>query len=169
MSLASVEGGRVLAKNSVVLIVSDSMQQTVWMLLLVCLQNLFHVLVDVVRGLDRGRQVHDRFPSDVSLLMVILNLNVNDMDRSVEVSSSGQQIIADRVETSFFTGNDDVCDCLALLPPFWRQFYSSVPVKHLQKPVCGVKPRILGLELFVNIVVRRPECIDVWLVYCGTR
>lgn len=144
------------------------------MLLLVCLQDLFHVLVDVVRGLDlsktarsaaarkqkavetyRGRQVHDRFPSDVSLLMVILNLNVNDMDRSVEVSSSGQQIcpkisrheecrmtrvptIADRVETSFFTGNDDVCDCLALLPPFWRQFYSSVPVKHLQKPVCGV-------------------------------
>lgn len=47
-------GGSVVLKRG--LVVGDTMQNVMGMLLLMCTQNLVHVFVDVLRGLNLGEE-----------------------------------------------------------------------------------------------------------------
>lgn len=58
-----------------------------WVLLLLNFQNLRHVLVKVIRRLDRSSEIKDGLPSDVGFFVVVFDLNVNNMDRAIEIAA----------------------------------------------------------------------------------
>lgn len=104
------------------------MQQAMWVLLLVSLKDSRHLLVNVARGFDCSCQIYNSLASLMRLFMVIPDLDVDYVYGLVHFASSGEQIIADRVETTLLAGNDDVSYSFAFLPALWRTLELSISI-----------------------------------------
>ena len=98
---------------------------------------------------DRCSKVKHSPSSDQRFLVVILNVDVYDMHRSIELAAAVEQIwsvglrassqvkgfaltIANSIITSLLTSDDDIGDLFTLLPSFRCQFHFPIPIEHLQ-------------------------------------
>jgi len=100
---------------------------------------------------NRCSKVKHGSSSDQRLLVVILDIDVYDMYRFIELAAAVEQIwsvglgvtsyissqgfhtltIADGIITSLLTSDNDISDLLTLLPSFRCQFDLPIPIKHL--------------------------------------
>lgn len=71
------------------LIKRHSVQQIVRMLLLLHLQYLADVLVNIIRRFDGSGQIKDSFACYECFFLIISDLDVDHMNRSIEFPSSG--------------------------------------------------------------------------------
>lgn len=70
--------------------------------------------------------------------MVVLDFDVDDVNASVKVGTTIEQVFAHGVKAAFFTGDDYIGGVFGLLPPFWCFLDPFVAGKHSHQPVCPV-------------------------------
>jgi hypothetical protein len=46
--------------------------------------------------------------------------------------------VAYGIKTTLFAGDNDISHCPTILPALRGNLYTSIPVKHFQKTICGV-------------------------------
>jgi hypothetical protein len=112
-------------------------------------------------------KVEHRSSSNQRFLVVILDVDINDVHRSVELAAAIKQVllawleftsrvkdlpltIANSIVTSLLTSDNDISDLLTLLPSFRCQFNLPVPIKHLQQATgrvskAGESPALNGV------------------------
>lgn len=93
----------------------------------------------------RRSKVQHRLPSNKCFLMVVLDFDINNMYWLVEFAAPTEQIyivyllinpprvtdgptITYSVETALLAGDYHIGNSFAILPPFWSQFDSAIPV-----------------------------------------
>ena len=135
---------------------------------------LLRCLVESVRQLEDRSAAHQRF------FVVIPDVHVHDVHRSIERGAAVVQVVDDRVPAALFAGEDDVDDAAfgaetafvalflegepriagdpvleALGPPF----DVAVAVEHVQDPVLAVEAGILREKVVVHLVIG--GCVEV--------
>lgn len=138
---------------------------------------------------QRVGQVDNGPAGNESLLVAILDVDVDDVDRTIEGAITLCQIIDDGVPATLLTGDDEVGDTtfgtrgtlvasmveaweagLPVLEPLRTLLDFTVPSEHVENTVALVQAFIFALELLEHLVVgRRVEGVDVRLGGTGSR
>lgn len=134
-------------------------------------------------------QVEDGFTADKGFFMVILDVNVEDVHGTVELSTFVVQVFQHSIEAALLTGNDNIDNTslgplrafvldvfetgLAghpVLEALGKAFDVKISPKHVQQPVVGVEGGVLLCELIVDGAISGAvEVIDIGLHGCWAR
>jgi hypothetical protein len=97
------------------------MNELMRMFLHLFLENLFKITVEILASLDSITEIQEGLPRQTGFLMVILDLDVDQMDRLVQLAPSTKQIIAHRIKAALLTGDHHIRYAHhTVLPPLWR-------------------------------------------------
>lgn len=131
------------------------------------------------------RKIQNRFSTQQRLFMVILDIDIEDMNRPVKGTTLVHEVVDNSIPAALFAGDDDIDDAgfgaqgalVALgdvvdargagnpvLEALGAPFQLSVAVEHVQDAVCAVETLVFAVQLLVHLVVGgRVEAVDVWL------
>lgn len=116
---------------------------------------------------NRGSKVEHCSSSNQRFLVVILDVDVDYMHRSIELAAAIEQVlsvrlglisraegstltIANSIITPLLTSNNDISDLLALLPSFRCKFDLPIAVEHLQQTASRVSKAGMSLHLRIE-------------------
>lgn len=150
-------------------IVRHSMQDGMWMFVLMTFENWLDLFIQVVCGSYRLCQIEDRFTRRYRFFVVILDLDIDDMYWSIQLGASAEQVLADGIEAPFFARDDDVGCILSFLPTLRCAFDVFVSIQHGHKTVGPVQTRIFRIQIRDDVCVRRSKRVDVGEVDFGSR
>lgn len=138
--------------------------------------------------IQRVSQVQDAPTSHQRLFVIIFDVNIDDVHRSVQGRTSTHKIINNGIPASFLTSDYHVYypsfypfttsifvvfysrySNMPVLPPLRAPLDIPVSLKHVQEPIGTVETRVLGFQFFVHAIVGcLVELVDVGLVYGRT-
>lgn len=116
--------------------------------------------------------------------MVILDIDIENVDRSIESASLVVQVLQDGIKAAFFASNDDIDDArfgtfrtlvggmfqpwLAwhpILEPLGVLLDCEIATEHVQQPIGRIQASILRRQLIVHVLVcSAVEVVNVRLV-----
>lgn len=116
--------------------------------------------------------------------MVVLDVHVEDMDRTVQLATFIMQVFEDSIKAALFAGNDNVDNARLgaleafvfavvearfardpVLKAFGEALDVEIAAQHVQQAIVGVKGRVLFGKLIVNGAIGGAvEVVDVWLM-----
>ncbi|KAI6761205.1 hypothetical protein HG531_001758 [Fusarium graminearum] len=121
-------------------------------------------------------KIQDTLTTNGSLLVIILDLNIDDMDRSVKGRASVHEVIHNGVPASFFAGNDNIDQAtlstlaatvlsvlqarhtnLPILPALWAPFDPAITIQHIQDTIILIQSSVLGLKFLEHAVASGRE------------
>lgn len=110
------------------LVVVDAVQESMWESRLVLLEDGSKVVVQGRRCFDGFGQFQDGLTCSKGRLVVVANLYIDHVDRTIQLAMSGQQVFAHGIKAALLACNDDVRYGTALLKPLGRQFDPPVAI-----------------------------------------
>jgi len=131
-------------------------------------QQFVNVVIQILCHGEQQRELADHEGPNRSLLVVVLNVDVYDVDGTVVLRGLVLHILYNLIINLLLACEDDIKLVLRLLEPLWPLLDASVAVEHVQKAVLSVQELVLGRQVLVDEVVRGAELVAVGLVRART-
>lgn len=108
--------------------------------------DIHDVQVHIRRFRQPLGQIQNSLTTFQCLFMVIFDIHIDDMYRSVQRSTSIHEIQTYCIKTPAFASEHHVEDLFSFMPPLRMIFDLSISIEHSQNAICCVSAKLVGHE-----------------------